>query len=148
MSTNIIVRHIGITVTNMERSIKLYRDYFGLECVWDQIEQGKFIDGLSGLDNVVVRTVKLKDINGGMIELLNYKSHPEKNDVNFEEKIIKIGCSHFAITVSNLDKTYEELLNMGLKFNAKPAMSEDGNAKVCFCRDFDGTLIELVEETK
>jgi glyoxylase I family protein len=148
MNTNITVRHIGITVTDMEKSMKLYKEYFGLKCVWDQIEKGKFIDGLSGLDDVVVRTVKLKDVNGGMIELLNYKSHPEKNDINFEEKIIKIGCSHFAVTVSNLDKTYKELLTMGLKFNAKPSISEDGNAKVCFCRDFDGTLIELVEELK
>ena len=35
---------------------------------------------------------------------------------------------------------------MGLKFNSIPEVSPDGNAQVCFCRDLDGTLIELVEE--
>tara|TARA_Y100001938_G_C7895698_1_gene332022 strand:+ start:159 stop:596 length:438 start_codon:yes stop_codon:yes gene_type:complete len=142
------VRHVGITVTDMEKSLELYRDYFGLKVVWDEIEQGEFIDGLSGIKDIKVRTVKLKDFVGGMVELLEYKSHPENNHQNFEENITKIGVSHFAVTVKDLDKTYDELVDLGLKFNEKPRVSPDGGAKVCFCRDFDGTLIELVEELK
>ena len=139
------LRHVGITVTDMKKSLELYKDYFGFEVVWDEIEEGKFIDGLSDIKNIKVRTVKLKDSTGGMIELLQYHSHPEKNDENVINKITKIGCSHFAITVEDLDKVYKELVDMGLKFNCIPQTSPDGNAKVCFCRDFDGTLIELVE---
>ena len=88
----------------------------------------------------------MKDENGGMIELLYYYSHPENNAENLTNKIMKIGCSHFALTVDDLDKVYGELKDMGLKFNYKPKISSDGNAKVCFCRDYDGTLIELAEE--
>ena len=140
---NYSVRHVGITVRDMEKSLKLYRDYFQFEVVWDEIEQGKFIDGLSGIDNIVVRTVKLKDERGGMIELLEYESHPQPLETL--RPIVDIGVSHFAMTVDNLDKTYKDLLDMELIFNEKPAISPDGGAKVCFCRDFDGTLIELVE---
>ena len=136
-------RHVGITVQDMEKSLKLYRDYFGFQVVWDMIEQGKFIDGLSGIDNIVVRTVKLKDFVGGMIELLEYESHPQPLETL--RPIVDTGVSQFAMTVDNLDETYRDLLDMELIFNAKPAISPDGNAKVCFCRDFDGTLIELVE---
>tara|TARA_B100001996_G_scaffold355557_1_gene318229 strand:+ start:38 stop:469 length:432 start_codon:yes stop_codon:yes gene_type:complete len=137
------LRHIGITVQDMEKSLELYRDYFRFQVVWDEIEQGKFIDGLSGIDDIVVRTVKLKDFVGGMVELLEYKSHPQPLETL--RPIVDIGVSHFAMTVQNLDTTYDDLIEMGLIFNAKPAISPDGNAKVCFCRDFDGTLIELVE---
>ena len=137
------VRHVGITVQDMEKSLTLYRDYFGFQVVWDEIEQGKFIDGLSGIDDIVVRTVKLKDEKGGMIELLEYESHPQPLETL--RPIVNIGVSHFAMTVDNLDETYKDLLDMELIFNAKPAISPDGRAKVCFCRDFDGTLIELVE---
>ena len=137
------VRHVGITVQDMEKSLTLYRDYFGFQVVWDEIEQGKVIDGLSGIDDIVVRTVKLKDEKGGMIELLEYESHPQPLETL--RPIVNIGVSHFAITVDNLDETYKDLLDMELIFNAKPAISPDGGAKVCFCRDFDGTLIELVE---
>ena len=136
-------RHVGITVQDMEKSLKLYRDYFRFQVVWDEIEKGKFIDGLSGIDNIVVRTVKLKDFVGGMIELLEYESHPKS--LESLRPIVNIGVSHFAMTVDNLDETYKDLLDMELIFNAKPAISPDGGAKVCFCRDFDGTLIELVE---
>ena len=45
-----------------------------------------------------------------------------------------------------MDKIYLDLLELGLKFNKNPQRSPDGKAKVCFCRDYDGTLIELVEE--
>ena len=61
------IRHVGITVQSIEKSLKLYEDYFKFKVVWDEIEQGKFIDGLSGIDGIVVRTVKLKDYDGGMI---------------------------------------------------------------------------------
>ena len=91
----------------------------------------------------MVRTVKLKDLNGGMVELLEYESHPQS--LENLRPIVNIGVSHFAMTVQDLDKTYEDLLKLGLSFNEKPAISPDGGAKVCFGRDFDGTLIELVE---
>ena len=140
------LRHVGITVTDMKKSLELYKDYFGFEVVWDEIEEGKFIDSLSDIKNIKVRTVKLKDSISGMIELLQYYSHPGWRSENVINKITKIGCSHFAITVEDLDTVYKELVDMGLKFNSIPEVSPDGNAKVCFCRDFDGTLIELVEE--
>ena len=53
------LRHVGITVTDMEKSLKLYRDYFGFEVVWDEIEQGEFIDNLSDETDVKVNTVKM-----------------------------------------------------------------------------------------
>ena len=139
------LRHIGITVTDMEKSLELYRDYFGFKVVWDEVEEGKFIDGLSDIENIKVRTVKMKDDSGGMVELLDYYSHPEQNTENLKNKITKIGCSHLALTVDKLDSVYNELKDMDLEFNCEPKISKDGNVKVCFCRDFDGTLIELVE---
>ena len=141
------LRHIGVTVTDMEMSLKLYRDYFNFEVVWDQIEEGPFIDGLSGIKDIKVRTVKMKDKTSPvMVELLQYLSHPNGNEDNKREMITKVGCSHFAITVSDLQKAYTDLCAMGFKFNDKPALSPDGNAKVAFFRDNDGTLLELVEQ--
>ena len=137
------LRHIGIVVTNMEKSLELYRDCFGFRVVWDEIEQGNFIDNLLDMEKVKVRTVKLKDKHGGMVELLQYYSHLGKSDENL---ISKIGCSHLALTVNDLDLLYEELTQQGIKFNYPVQTSSDGNVKVAFCRDPDGTWIELVEE--
>ena len=59
--------------------------------------------------------------------------------------ISKIGSSHVAFTVDDLDKTYEKFIVAGIKFNAPPQNSPDGYAKVTFCHDPDDTLIELVQ---
>ena len=139
------LRHVGITVTDMQRSLKLYRDYFGFDVVWDAIEQGDFIDSLSGQSNIKVNTVKMIDTSGGMIELLCYDSHPQSNIDNIKNDITKIGCSHLALTVTDIHQAHQDLEEMGLTFICTPQLSDNATAKVCFCRDYDGTLIELVE---
>ena len=107
-------------------------------------ESGSFIDNISGLENVKVKTVKLDspEKDGGMIELLCYESHD--SDLDYTE-IINCGISHFAITVNNINQLYEKLLKEGIRFNCKPSLSDDGGAIVTFCRDFENNLIELVE---
>ena len=139
------LRHVGLAVSDMDQALKLYQDIFNLDIVWDEHESGTFIDRLSNMENVTVRTVKLKDSDGGMIELLQYKSHPEL--VN-NDPINRIGCSHIAVTVNDIDNMYVKLINFGLDFHYKPQLSVDGNAKVAFCRDRDGILIEVVEQVK
>lgn len=141
------LRHIGIAVKDMEKSLELYKNIFGLEVVWNEIESSTFIDRLSNIDDVKVHTVKLKDNNGGMIELLQYLSHPEK--IN-NDPINRIGCSHIAITVENIDNMYKKLSDHGLTFHNPPEKHPEDwvKAKVAFCRDENGVLIEVVEELK
>jgi len=140
------VRHTGIVVSDIDNSIKFYRDLLGFEIKKDMIESGDYIDNFSDLKEAKVRTVKMSLKNGDMVELLCYKTHPEKPDMS--RKITQIGCSHIALTVNNLDEEYTRLLNEGVVFNSKPQYSPDGFAKVTFCKDPDGSLVELVEELK
>tara|TARA_B110000240_G_C13322198_1_gene377622 strand:+ start:319 stop:747 length:429 start_codon:yes stop_codon:yes gene_type:complete len=139
------LRHVGLAVVDMDISLKLYQGIFNLNVVWDQIESGTFIDRLSDIKDVKVRTVKLKDVAGGMVELLQYISHPESVT---PDPINRIGCSHIAITVDDIDSMYNILTEFGCVFNYIPQLSADGNAKVAFCRDSDGILIEVVEQVK
>lgn len=138
------IRHSGITVTNMEKSLIFYRDLLGLIVERNMNESGNHIDKMLSMKDVKVNTVKMsaKDKGPTMIELLEFKSHPcESNHSN----ISKIGSSHVAFTVDDLDKTYEKFIAADVKFNAPPQNSPDGYAKVTFCHDPDDTLIELVQ---
>ena len=110
------------------------------------MESGDYIDNFSALKNVRVRTIKMTLENDDMVELLWYETHPEEPDMS--RPITRIGCSHFAMTVKNLDETYERLVEAGVYFNSPPQLSPDGFAKVTFCKDPDGSLIELVEELR
>jgi len=136
------IRHIGIVVNNMENSLKFYRDLLGLKIIRDMDEHGNYIDNMLSLDNVQVRTVKLSaDIGNTLIELLDFKSHTDDEIRNF----YTIGASHVALTVDNLEDLYKHLTKNNVKFNAPPQKSPDGLVKVTFCKDPDGTPIELVE---
>lgn len=137
------VRHTGIVVSNLEKSLHFYRDILGLKVQRDMLEEGEFIDNISGLKNVKVRTIKMSADDNNLIELLYYESHKRKPRKNNE--LPNIGVSHPAFTVENIDYEYKRLKEKGVKFNCPPQISPDGKAKVTFCYDPDGVSIELVE---
>jgi len=137
------LRHAGIVVTDIERSINFYREYFGFEIQKDMVETGPYIDNYCSMKDVKIRTVKMASENESMIELLYFMSHPQKKN---NSQINDIGCSHIALTIKNLDDLYNVMKSAGITFNCAPQFSPDGRAKVTFCKDPDGTFIELVEE--
>lgn len=100
------IRHFGIVVSDIEKSLRFYRDLLGLKIKVDVLEEGKFIDTILGIENVRVRTVKMAADDGYLIELLWYKSHPRKRRKNND--IRNIGASHPAFTVGNLDYEYKK----------------------------------------
>ena len=138
------IRHTGIVVTDMERSVAFYRDLLGLEPVIDFTEEGEYIDGISDLKDVRLRMVKLVAEEGGMVELLEYLSHPGQRAAG--NRLCEIGPTHVSFTVGDVDMVYRDWSARGVRFNSPPQVSPDGKAKVAFCRDPDGTFLEIVEE--
>ena len=126
----------------MENSLKFYRDQLGLKIIKDMDEQGNYLDNMLSLNDVRVRTVKLSaNGNTTLVELLEFESHNDNKIRNF----YTIGASHVAFTVDDIEKLYVNLSEKNIKFNAIPQKSPDGLVKVTFCKDPDGTPIELVE---
>lgn len=136
------LRHAGITVSDLERSLRFYRDLLGLRLVKKMDEAGSYIDVISGLKRGAVTTVKLSAEDSSLIELLYYHFQPRLR----QKKVLSsIGASHVAFTVDDIDKEYSRLLAEGIKFNSSPQVSPDGYAKVAFCQDPDGVFVELVQ---
>jgi len=140
------VRHIGIVVTNIENSLKFYRDLLGLKIERSMNESGTYIDNMLGFKNVQVKTVKMSAPNGNtLVELLEFNAPVGNNAIR---NVHDVGASHVAFTVSDIDETYQKLKQSGVKFNAPPQLSPDGYAKVTFCFDPDKTPIEIVQVLK
>jgi len=139
------IRHIGVVVIDLDRALCFYKDLLGLKVVKDTNEPSDFIDSILSLKNTSLRTVKMKADDGNLIELLCFKSHLGKPK---DRNITEIGCSHVAFTVDNIDELYNKLTKKGVVFNSSPRISPDSYAKVAFCKDPDGTFIELVEVLK
>lgn len=136
------IRHTGIVVDDLEKSLSFYRDLLGFEVVKRADEGGPFIEQILALDKALVTTVKMTSQDGQMIELLSYKKHTTKKQ---ERRINDVGLSHVAFSVNDIDREYERLREHAVEFISDPAVSPDGYAKVAFCRAPEGTFVELVE---
>tara|TARA_B110000263_G_C15289886_1_gene502688 strand:- start:1183 stop:1629 length:447 start_codon:yes stop_codon:yes gene_type:complete len=145
MSTNFSIRHFGIVVRNLDESLLFYKDLLGFTIFKEMNESGKEISNFLGIKNVKVKTVKMKNSSGQMIELLYYDNNDlYKNTI----KINQIGPTHLALSVNDLDSIYNTFLNRGIKFISPPQITADKFAKVAFCIAPEGTFIELVQEVK
>lgn len=138
------IRHTGIVVSNMAKALDFWSAFTGFEIVIDQIEQGPFIDNLLGIENVIVRTVKMKTESGNCLELLEFQSHPLQIPSNLQPNTL--GITHIALTVSDLNLTLSNLKSMGYVPFGEPRKSQDEKVKVVYIRVFEGVLLELVQE--
>lgn len=137
-------RHAGIVVRDMRRSLEFYRDRLGLKVISERREFGSYIDRLLGLSGVEVWWVKLGASEDKIsVELLQYLSRHGAAGV--PRQVCELGCSHVALTVSDLDRLYDELRSAGVVFTTEPLPSPEGTVKVTLCFDPDGTPIELVQ---
>jgi lactoylglutathione lyase len=140
-------RHTGLVIGDLERSLRFYRDLLGLRVWKRQVEEGSFIDKVVGLTGVKLEWAKLSVPDGTILELLQYYSHPEKKATgNYPSN--RHGCNHVAFSVDNLDKVYRLLCDSKIVCNSPPQLSPDGKARVLYCHDPDGIILELVEEIK
>ena len=74
-------RHTGLVVRNLECSRAFYENVLGFT-VWKQaIESGQFIEQVVGIPEVVLEWVKLKAPDNSLLELLQYHSHPDQEDL-------------------------------------------------------------------
>ena len=106
-------------------------------------ESGPHIDAMMGLVDVKVTTAKIKCPDGMILELLYFKSHPDKP--SWLGTPFSTGLTHIAFTVENLQETYEKLSKLGVTFPASPQTSPDGTVEVIYAKGPEGILLELVE---
>jgi len=139
------IRHFGIVVRDMERSLAFYRDLLGMEIRNRKEEKGLYLDTLLGVENGEILTAKLSSGAGSsLLELIEFTSprdpDPRRREVN------SVGPTHIALTVVDLGKLSAALRENGIQFLSEPIVSPDKKVKLVFCRDPDGNLVELVEE--
>ena len=138
------LRHIGIVVRDLKKSTQFYQDIFDLEIDKQMIEDGKYVEDLVGIKNATIHWVKLKAKDGTIIELLEYKDNPNREKDDYMAN--RLGCSHIAVSVEDIDTLYNKLQNYNCKCNSMPLVSPDKKVKVMYAHDIDGTILEIVQE--
>ena len=137
------IRHTGLVVSDLESALKFWCEVFDFEIVTRMNEEGRFVDAMMGLQGVRVTTIKLNAPDGGMLELLNFQSHPDKNKWIGEP--FSTGLTHIALTVININSILMKMKRFGCEVKNNPQLSPDGKVKVVYAKGPEGVLLELVE---
>ncbi|WP_297299872.1 VOC family protein [uncultured Brachyspira sp.] len=144
------IMHVGITVSNIENSIKFYRDILGLTLKGQAVMEGKETDKLFAMNNC---KVKIAYLNGSdniisppieLLEFVNNKTIKDKSQLN------KISISEICFRVDNIEKAYKHLIDNNVECLSEPQEFDFtaygfSKSKALYFKDPDGIILELME---
>ena len=137
--------HIGICVSNLEKSLHFYRDVLGFQTVSELDVAGETIDRLLGLENVELHTIYLER-DGTCIELLSFASPTAVANVA-PRAMNGVGLTHLSMRVDDLARTLEDLRSAGVEVLEHTQIENpEFQAAAVFVVDPDSTRIELVQQ--
>ncbi len=143
--------HVGITVTNMDRSLQFYRDLLGLKLLSDMTFGGEETEKLTRLNGAVLRSVLLRsdgDLEGPPLELLHFVEPREEAGKPYA-RLTNPGITEVAFWVKDIEKVCTDLEARGVEFYSPPQLfdvGEEGKVKAVYFWDPDGTTLELVQK--
>ncbi len=133
--------HVGLSVTDIDRSIAFYRDMLGLEPLCEVFafggEQFEVIMDIPGA------TGRMCMIGKGSLnlELFEFAGSQAKDP---EYPVSDRGYSHFGVEVDDIAQTYDRLRAAGARIHS-PVITFTGGMQAAYCRDPDGNVFEIME---
>ena len=131
-------------VNDLEKNRDFWINTLGFKLHIEAIEESPYIDELLDVKDPALKTVKLIDSKGSIIELLKFENYQVGNSWSGDLKTI--GLTHIAITVDNLDELIERLIKDNYQTVSDIKVSPNGKVKVVFVKGPEGLMLELVEE--
>ena len=136
------LNHVGISVSDLDRSVEFYRRVLGMELVIETGFEGQSYAQILALTGPNGRVAALK-ASTFELELFEFAS-PQPRAMPVDRPVCDHGISHFCVEVSDIESEYERLLSLGVVFHCPPA-SFPGGDKATYARDPDGNVFELLE---
>ncbi|HEX3225758.1 MAG TPA: VOC family protein [Gaiellaceae bacterium] len=141
------LHHVGITVKDLEASIRFYHDVLGLEF---SNEPSPWFDGPElgpavGVPGAALRQVSLL-LGDTTLELLEYKSPQSETSRPLVSN--NIGATHVAFQVDDIEAKKAELEASGIEFYSDVNTVDEGvlaGWRWVYFEDPDGYPLELVE---
>jgi len=142
------LHHVGIIVSDMEKSKTFYSRLLGVSAKTDTTISGPALWKQTEVDGAAMRIVFLEFDNGStgleLIEFVNKKGEQANTRQN------TTGSMHFAFKVGDAKEVYAQMVQEGYEFIAEPQhMDQDyGQMKgytFAYLRGPDGELVEIIE---
>jgi catechol 2,3-dioxygenase-like lactoylglutathione lyase family enzyme len=143
------VDHVGLTVTDLERSIEFYTSVLECSIVMRQEKEGGYLAAIVGYPGAHVLMTHLQPPGGGpRIELFQYVV-PESAPRDLEPR--NVGNAHICFVVDDLAVLYDRLVEKGITTISPPVEVDTGvnaGGASLYLYDPDGITLELFQRPK
>jgi catechol 2,3-dioxygenase-like lactoylglutathione lyase family enzyme len=146
---SVVVSLIGITVSNLDRSVEFYTRVLGFEQVSEREVTGAPYERLAGVFGVRERVARLR-LGGEQLELTEYLA-PRGRPMPAASRSNDRWFQHVAIIVSDMDNAYRVLRHNGVQhLSTGPQRLPDSNPnaggiKAFYFADPDGHALEILQ---
>ena len=137
-------RHVGLVVNDLHKTIDFWINTLGFKMHIEALEESPYIDELLAIKDPALKTVKLTDSKGFVIELLKFENYQVENSWSGDLKTT--GLTHIALTVDNLDDLVDNLKKQNYKPLSEIKTSPNKKVKVVFVKGPEAIMLELVQE--
>jgi catechol 2,3-dioxygenase-like lactoylglutathione lyase family enzyme len=145
MSFALSANHVGLTVSNLERSIAFYRDLLGFNVAYERGEvTAEYMPRLVGIPGARLKIAGL-DIPGLHVDLVEYI---EPKGAARPGPTSDLGNVHVGFTVDDLREAYRQLSAAGVQFKSEPVSPTVGPNKggwAIYFVDPDGITLEMIQ---
>ena len=141
--------HVGVTVSDIDRSIAFYRDVVGLEYLGRAVMEGECADRLFGAEGCCVDVAYLRRGNPDCppLELIHFRGR-DSGDVRAD--LQRRSISEICFVTDDIRAEYERMSALGVEFLSEPQPFDFtaegfGRSLAVYFRDPDGIIMELVQ---
>ena len=134
------LNHIGLGVSNMERSLEFYRDFLGMEVVMELDVTDDRIGRVIGIQNAKCKIVHLQ-LGDGVLELFEYSNPKGKNIAN-DTRQCDHGLIHIGFEINDFHTHVERLKKKNIQFMGEPVEFRP-NVWVVYFHGPDGEIVEF-----
>jgi catechol 2,3-dioxygenase-like lactoylglutathione lyase family enzyme len=142
------VHHVGLTVSDIERSIHFYRDVLGMTLVGRRpLVDADYVGQQTGYEGVQLSVASFQVSPGSRpsLEVVQYLNHTGQAA---DQATNRPGNSHLCFVVDDFDACYRRLQAHGVRFKSDPVTITAGpnqGGVVIYFFDPDGHPLELFQ---
>ena len=137
--------HVGITVSDLSRSVAFYRDLLGFHVAYERGEvQAEYMPRLLGIPGARIKIAGL-DLPGLHLDLLEYI---EPKGATTACPTYDVGNGHIGFTVDDIWAAYHRLKAAGVRFKSEPVSITQGPNKGgwgVYFWDPDDITLEMIQ---
>ena len=137
--------HVGISVRNLDESVKFYTEVLGMEEGIRVSHKGETISRVVAVEDAEVDVCY---VTSGIhrLELIEYKNKDQAKLNTAYQSQDDPGLVHIAFIVDDIDEIYQKIRDLGYDFNSAPMVTRENGPKIAFFKGPDNVIIELYQK--